>query len=224
MRNIKLFCRMGKFIRGYKVQLLLVGLCVILGAVMESLFADGSADPFLNPGGIFMTLGGIFLPQMWVEIHCAGIVKASPKRRMIGAETPVIISSIGFFLLFTLLLCIQFLSGSLGAGAQAGNLLCVALWVFLLMCYGSAGFKGIVVSSLFFILFSILLQTCGPGVLQWWEGIHGPIFSGSTALTILVCYLILILGMAAQYLLTVLLYKKEVDKYSVNIYLRQYMR
>ena len=223
MRNIKLFCRMGKFIRGYKVQLLLVGLCVILGAAVGSVFADGSSDRGLNPGGTFITLGGVFLPQMWLEINCADMVKASPKRRMIGTETPVIVSSISFFLLFTLSLCIQFLNGSLSAEARAENMLCVALWVFLLMCYASAACKGMVLSSVLFILFSILVQTCG-GVLQWWESIHGPIFGGSTALTILVCYLILVLGMAAQYLLTVLLYKKEVDKYSVNIHLRKYMR
>lgn len=224
MRSIKLFCRMRKFIRGYKALLLFVGLCVILGAAIGSVFADGSSDRGLNPGGTFITLGGVFLPQMWTEINCADIVKASPKRRMIGAETHVIVSSIGFFLLFTLALCIQFLNGSLGAEARAVNMLCVALWVFLLMCYASAACKGMVLSSVLFILFSILLQTCSRGILQWWEGIHGPIFGGSTALTILVCYLILILGMAAQYLLTVLLYKKEVDKYSVNIHLRKYMR
>ena len=217
IKDLKLAFRLLKYGLQGKSMLMLFGIFMALGIMMESV-ATGVMD---NMGGIYMVLCPTYITQMIITGTISLYIGSSPYKRRLQTSIPTEVAYLLSLLCFGLFSTIRLCRLYLGTPDLTDELLkhslygiiMVASLVFILQIYGAIAYKSYILSLVIFLPMFVFLFV-GQGWLQGKIELIPPInaFLGTGPVVIMVvAVLIITLGAVAAYAITCAMYKRDID-------------
>lgn len=173
-------------------------------------------------GVVFLSIGGVFLLQIWCNLNAAGLVKGAPARRAMHTTVPSVLCMGGTMLGALLALAFYLVRYATAAprdqAACVNGLLLSAVPLMLLMIYGMIIYKYFLVGMVLFFTGFFLATGYGSYVLAIRETQIVPL-----PVAVAVNLLAVPVGGVVGYGISRLLYRKDVSKYSLDSRLRKSM-
>lgn len=211
MHDLKIGIKVMRYAYGIKMNCISAGLFALAGLLY---IVEGKSGNNGLVGSYFWICIGMIPVQLIQSLNAANFVQSSPIKKKMQTSIPVMLSlasMMAMYLAEVLLYGIMVWANPGRAAEISGSLVLMAILGALLLLYLGACYKCFVVAT--FCLISLL-------VFWMWGVINGVLvpkamfgsWNISFGLAVLMGFGILIAGSAAEYLLTLLLYKKPVAK------------
>lgn len=209
MKDIKLGLKLITYGLQFKTMATMFAVFAGFGIILE-LFASETMG---NMGGIYLVITGTYIFQSVITSSIATSIAASAAKRNLQTKLPVLFSSTLMLVFYTLFVVLRTVRLSLGTydaeTIKAGYVafVSVALLGLMIQIYNGFAYKFYIPSLIIMLVVMIPLMVLG----MRGEVLGGGIpFSNNWAYVIL-GYVLLIVGSLISYLITILLFKYEID-------------
>lgn len=211
INDLKLGCKAIRYGLNLKGNLIVVILFLVLGCIMEFMVSD------MIFGGMYVGLGSMMIVQLIHSVAVSGMVQSSPYKKRLQTRVPAIVGGVYLFIVNTFAIVLKLVGTYVQSGgvewATAGvsnAILLSGIMMMILVVYMSVALKLFWPATIaFFILFFsyygfsekllVMMDTEATMIL--------PI-----ELSILVSYLIVLLGSIIMYLIFLATYKLDYSK------------
>lgn len=209
MKDLKLGLKILTYGLQYKTMFTLFAVFVGFGIIFE-VFASESMG---NMGGIYLILTGSYIFQAVITSSIATSIAASSAKRKLQVKLPVLFSSVLVLLFYTLFVALRAIRLSLGDYSEEVirssfvAFVSVALLGLMIQVYNSIAYKFFIPSLIIMLILMIPLMVLGMRDVM----LFSPISFENNWMYVLIGYALIIIGSAASYLLSNLLFKFEID-------------
>ncbi len=217
IKDLKLAFRLLKYGLQGKSMLMLFGIFMVLGIMMECM-ATNVMD---NMGAIYMVLCPTYITQMIITGTISLYIGSSPYKKRLQTSIPTEVAYLLSLLCFGLFITIRFCRLYFGKAELTDELLkhslygiiMVALLVFILQIYGSIAYKSYILSLIVFLPMFVFLfvgQGWIQGKIENLPALDAFLGTGPVVITV-TAVLIITLGAVAAYAITCAMYKRDID-------------
>lgn len=215
----------------YALQLKLITILSIAFFIFGILFeiSDfGNTSGSYSIAALYMALTGVYFYQLVFSTSISKMVQASPMKKTIQTSGSIVITlifSLLTFTLYTIIRCIRITpeyieDNEISWAKGYSTIPFMAVCIFILVVYVSFSYKSYIL-SIIFVAVSLLLFIFLGSTQDLVINISEKLLSGnSPVLIIIVSYVIILVGAAIGYLLSVILFKKEISDLSVRYALK----
>ncbi|MCM1049672.1 MAG: hypothetical protein NC433_14745 [Clostridiales bacterium] len=223
INDIKKGIKLMRYGYGLKSLVIIGIIYIICGILILGMWLFTPGNSKLGTQGIFLLIIPLLLVQLLHSLNISKIALSSPMRKKLQTSIPSVISCMGMLIIYIFFILYCLLAISISPD-RAGNL-CVdivfeALSAALIMIYMPICCKYMVASILLFMILYMTLTftyVFNAPEIEFFNNANVFTFLCVAALGIL---FIIIFGFVG-YLLSLLVYKAPVSKYSQNVYLRK---
>ena len=208
---------------GFKSQILFAVMFMVFGFVME--FAKGGRNML---GGFYIVLAATFVLQLVISLNLSTMVQTSPYKRRIGTIIPIL-TSIPFLLFnYTVMILIRlyylYLDPEVAASTEQqlqikGGLVAISVLLFVTSVYMGVCYKFFWKSLVFLVI--VVYPISFASMTERFSGSVSAIAGGAI---IAGGYLMILVGQAVAYVLSVLFYKKELSRTAFSAALKRNYR
>ena len=217
IKDLKLAFRLLKYGLQGKSMLMLFGIFMVLGIMMECM-ATNVMD---NMGAIYMVLCPTYITQMIITGTISLYIGSSPYKKRLQTSIPTEVAYLLSLLCFGLFITIRFCRLYFGKAELTDELLkhslygiiMVAVLVFMLQIYGSIAYKSYILSLIVFLpmfVFVFVGQGWIQGEIENLPALDAFLGTGPVVITV-TAVLIITLGAVAAYAITCAMYKRDID-------------
>ena len=227
MKDLIKFVKMMKYSLQAKMITILAIIFLVIGIFFE--FTDFGRGSMFSLAALYLALTSMYFYQMVFTTTVSRMVQTSPLKRKLQTSGPAIITlitSLIAFTLYTVIRCVrmtpEFVEENEMTWAQAyAPIFFMAVSIFVFMVYLGISYKS--------FIFSLVLIAVSVGGLMFLGG-QDSVFESITekllvdngpVLLIAVSYGIIVISAVVAYVLSVLLYKKDISEAAVRYALRQ---
>lgn len=193
---------------GYKLKtnVMMLGLFTAIGLLIEI-----SSHGTNILGGFYFMLTGMFAYQMIIYMNASDYVQSSVMKRKLEVGMPVIVSTVVYLVLFTILVVEKYILIRMYPENTENYLDTLFMIIFILfgaMIFCGVCYKYFVAS---FIVFMLVIMTCMSTISH----ISDVISLGLVKLAVL-GYAAILLGGVIEYLISSLLYRKQLSEIAMS--------
>mgnify|MGYP000891085069 CR=1 FL=1 len=193
---------------GYKLKtnVMMLGLFTAIGLLIEI-----SSHGTNILGGFYFMLTGMFAYQMIIYMNASDYVQSSVMKRKLEVGMPVIVSTVVYLVLFTILVVEKYILIRMypeNTENYQDTLFMIIFILFGAMIFCGVCYKYFVAS---FIVFMLVIMTCMSTISH----ISDVISLGLVKLAVL-GYAAILLGGVIEYLISSLLYRKQLSEYAMS--------
>ena len=168
-------------------------------------------------GGFYFMLTGMFAYQMIIYMNASDYVQSSVMKRKLEVGMPVIVSTVVYLVLFTILVAEKYILIRMypeNTENYQDTLFMIIFILFGAMIFCGVCYKYFVAS---FIVFMLVIITCMSTISSWLchHHISEVISLGLVKLAVL-GYAAILLGGVIEYLISSLLYRKQLSEYAMS--------
>lgn len=168
-------------------------------------------------GGFYFMLTGMFAYQMIIYMNASDYVQSSVMKRKLEVGMPVIVSTVVYLVLFTILVAEKYILIRMypeNTENYQDTLFMIIFILFGAMIFCGVCYKYFVAS---FIVFMLVIITCMSTISSWLchHHISEVISLGLVNLAVL-GYAAILLGGVIEYLISSLLYRKQLSEYAMS--------
>ena len=168
-------------------------------------------------GGFYFMLTGMFAYQMIIYMNASDYVQSSVMKRKLEVGMPVIVSTVVYLVLFTILVAEKYILIRMypeNTENYQDTLFMIIFILFGAMIFCGVSYKYFVAS---FIVFMLVIITCMSTISSWLchHHISEVISLGLVKLAVL-GYAAILLGGVIEYLISSLLYRKQLSEYAMS--------
>ena len=199
---------------GYKLKtnVMMLGLFTAIGFLTEI-----SSHGTNMIGGFYFMLTGMFAYQMIIYMNASDYVQSSAMKRKLEVGMPVIVSTVVYLVMLTILVVEKYILIRMYPENEAqyqDTLFMIIFILFGAMIFCGVCYKYFVAS---FIVFMLVIITCMSTVNSWLYDHHISEFVSSTFVKLAVLgYAAIIVGGVIEYLLSSLLYRKQMSELAMS--------
>lgn len=223
INDIKKGIKLMRYGYGLKSIVVVSIIYIICGFLILGMLLFASENVKLGTQGVLIFIIPVFLVQLLHSLNVSKMALSSPMRKQLQTSIPSVISCIGMLIIyiFFILYCLLTISISPErAGALCVDIMFAALSAALIMIYLPICCKYMAVSILFFIILYMTLSVTYVMNMPDIEFLNNANVFTFLCVAALGILFIIIFGFVG-YLLSLLVYKAPVSKYSQNVYLRK---
>ena len=218
IRQMKLSIKLMRYTFGIKVCVVCEVLFFVAG-ILLSFISVKARTPSM--GGFFMILTGLWLSQLFLSLGSARMVQASPWNKPIQTTMGMFISFLGFAASYVVIILLKLPYLATASAGMLQNMsaefLLDALLTMIMMLYCGAAYKYLITSTIIFFLAYLGVNTFYGFLL--YPAAEKLSFGAAAGIG----GLMLIVGAALQYGLSVLTYKAPISKRAQLRSLQKYM-
>ncbi|MBQ8518949.1 MAG: hypothetical protein IJ455_05010 [Agathobacter sp.] len=219
IRDIKLGFRLLKYGLNAKSSIIPMGICIILGVIMDLLWFVGG---FSN---LFLGMGSMILIQQIHSITISTMVQSSPYKKRLQTVIPTLVSGVYLLIAHTLCLILRWISYEkalnntnpdfiiiYAPGEYETGMLFTALLLVFITLYTALSMKCFWLGSIIFI-----------GSFMWFSNNADRItyMIMPAWLAVILSYGIILLGCGITYLIFYVTYKREYSKPTFDMQLKR---
>lgn len=215
LKDLKLGFKIVKYGLQYKMMLGLMIAFIAIGVIFE-LFSGQN-----NLGGLYMIIASVYWYQLIITPGISASILASPKKKSLQTSTPSMVMGICSVLGFTLYLVCKYLRLTVFHPASATpevikaeitRILITAIIAFAMMAYSGAAYKKFIASLVVVLIFFL-------PIIMFSMNDYLPVLMFERlgldkmplSVTIIISYVLLVLGALSSYLLSLALFKYDFD-------------
>ncbi len=199
---------------GYKLKtnVMMLILFTVIGFVVE-LSTHGTN----MIGGFYFMLTGMFTYQMIIYMNASDYVQSSAMKRKLEVGMPVIVSTVVYLVLLTILVAEKYILIRMypeNTAQYQDTLFMIILILFGAMIFCGVCYKYFVVS---FIVFMLVVMTGVSTVNSWLYDHHiSEVINSGLAKLAILGYAAIIIGGVLEYLFSSLLYRKQLSELAMS--------
>lgn len=199
---------------GYKLKTNVMMLCLFTAI---GLLTEISSHGTNMIGGFYFMLTGMFAYQMIIYMNASDYVQSSAMKRKLEVGMPVIVSTVVYLVMLTILIAEKYIL--IRMYPENTVLYQDTLFMIIFILFGAMIFCGVCykyfVAS--FIVFMLVIMTCMSTVNYWLHDHHISEFVSSTFVKLAILgYVAIIVGGVIEYLLSSLLYRKQLSELAMS--------
>ncbi len=168
-------------------------------------------------GGFYFMLTGMFAYQMIIYMNASDYVQSSVMKRKLEVGMPVIVSTVVYLVLFTILVAEKYILIRMypeNTENYQDTLFMIIFILFGAMIFCGVRYKYFVASL---IVFMLVIMTCMSTLNSWLYHHHiSEVISLGIVKLAILGYAAILLGGVIEYLLSSLLYRKQLSEFAMS--------
>lgn len=168
-------------------------------------------------GGFYFMLTGMFAYQMIIYMNASDYVQSSVMKRKLEVGMPVIVSTVVYLVLFTILVAEKYILIRMypeNTENYQDTLFMIIFILFGAMIFCGVRYKYFVAS---FIVFMLVIISCMSTISSWLCHHHiSEVISLGLVKLAALGYAAILLGGVIEYLISSLLYRKQLSEYAMS--------
>lgn len=224
MKQWKNSLKLLKYSFGLKMNLAMVAFFLAAGLVLE--MVGLLTGEIMGLGSVYVQLAAMMPAQIWIMFAVSQIVSVSPWRKQAHTIIPTAIMAVlnlfGYTVLVIMKLVVMAVK-DMDPMVMTQNIFLQSISLLILMVYFSVCYKSFVAATIgFLVVFIPFMSLLMRGLPEELTGMMN-VLLGNIPLTILASYVIIFIGIAISYGISLLLANKDFSKFAMGARMRKYL-